>query len=495
MAMLQMQRIFIYALKKDRKPILELLQRRGVVEISDIIPEDNVFQKTDVSHAKSSFEKNISSAKEAVEIINRFTPEIKSKLSILNGRKEVSTEDYDAFKTKYETTVHIANHMIACNKVIAENKAEILKFETQAEMLTPWTSLDIPISFSGTKYTRSFIGTISREWTLEGIYEKLADYMPLGVDIISSSKEQTCIFVLCSKDKADSVYEVLRAIEFSHPSISSDKAPAEQLKDLDQQIMEACAEIDKAEKEIISLAPSREDLHFLQDYDKMRADKYEVIGQVVQSQNVFVVTGYIPEKDAKSLEDALNNKFVISMELEAPSEDEDVPILLNNNGFSQPLEGVLTGFSLPGKGETDPTMVMSLFYYLMFGLMLSDAGYGALMAGACAFALIKFKKTMENAMKNTLKMYLYCGISTIFWGIMFGSYFGDIVDVVSETFFGYKVTIAPLWFFPVNEPMRLLAFSMLLGLIHLLTGLAMKFFQLLKQKLYKDILYDVVTWF
>ena len=495
MAMLQMQRIFIYALKKDRKPILELLQRRGVVEISDIIPEDNVFHKTDVSHAKSSFEKSISSAKEAIEILNRFAPEIKTKLSILNGRKEVSTEDYDAFKTKYEQAVDIVNHIITCNKEIAENKAEILKFETQAEMLTPWTSLDIPISFPGTKYTKSFIGTISKEWTLEGIYEKLSDYLPINVDIISSSKEQTCIFVLCPKDKADSVYEALRAIEFSHPSISSDKAPALQLADLDQQIAKACAAIDKAEKEIISLAPSREDLHFLQDYDKMRADKYEVIGQVVQSQNVFVVSGYIPKKDATSLEDALNNEFVISMELEEPSDEEDVPVLLNNNGFSAPLEGVVKGFALPSKGETDPTMVMSLFYYILFGLMLSDAVYGAIMVAGCAFALIKARHTIEYTMKNTLKMYLFCGISTIFWGVMFGSYLGDIVDVVSETFFGNRLTIPPVWFFPVNEPMRMLTFAMTLGLIHLLTGLLMKFYQLLKQKDYKSILYDVVTWF
>jgi len=494
MAMLQMQRIFIYALKKDRKPILELLQRRGVVEISDIIPEDNVFHKTDVSHAKSSFDKSISSAKEAIDILNRFAPEIKAKLSILNGRKEISTEDYDTFKTKYEESIRIANHIIACNKEIAENKAEILKFDIQAEMLTPWTSLDIPISFSETKYTRSFIGTISKEWTLEGIYEKLADLLPLSVDIISSSKEQTCIFVLCTKDKADSVYEALRAIEFSHPSISSDKAPAQQLADLDQQIANACTAIDKAEKEIISLAPSREDLHFLQDYDKMRADKYEVIGQVVQSQNVFVISGYIPKKDAKSLEDALNNEFIISMELEEPSEEEDVPVLLKNNGFSAPLEGVVKGFALPSKGETDPTMVMSLFYYMLFGLMLSDAVYGAIMVAGCAYGLIKARHTMEYAMKNILKMYLFCGISTIFWGIMFGSYLGDIVDVVSETFFGNKITIPPVWFFPVNEPMRMLTFAMTLGLIHLLTGLLMKFYQLLKQKDYKSIIYDVVTW-
>ena len=41
MAVLQMQRISLCALKKDRKAILETLQRRGVVEISDVALEEN----------------------------------------------------------------------------------------------------------------------------------------------------------------------------------------------------------------------------------------------------------------------------------------------------------------------------------------------------------------------------------------------------------------------------------------------------------------------
>lgn len=495
MAMLQMQRIFIYALKKDRKLILELLQRRGVVEISDILPEDSVFQKTDVSVAWSGFEKNLVSTKEAVTILNSYSPEKKPMLSVLLGRSEVSIEVYDAFQDKYDDTVRITNRIIALSKEIAENKAEILKLQTQIEMLTPWTGLDIPMNFSGTKYTKSFIGTLPREWNLDAIYEKLADYTPLNVDIISSSKDQTCIFVLCTKDKADMVYDVLRENEFSNTGMTYNIAPAEQMQYLMDQISEAKVMITKAEDDIISYGTFRKDLLFLQDYVAMRAEKYQVIGQLIQSKNVFVMAGYIPEKDSKQIVDELNKQFELAVELESPSEDEDIPVLLQNNVFSKPLEGVLGGFSLPGKGEVDPTMVMSLFYYLLFGIMLSDAGYGLIMVFACAFGLIKFKKTLESPMKNTLRMYLYCGISTVFWGVMFGSYFGDLLDVVSETFFGNKITIPPLWFFPVNEPMRMLSFAMALGLIHLLTGLGMKFYQLLLQKDYKSILYDAVTWF
>ena len=62
-----MQRIYIYALKKDRKKILELLQRRGVIEIRSMLKEDSIFHKTDVQEAKEGFEKNIALVNNALE--------------------------------------------------------------------------------------------------------------------------------------------------------------------------------------------------------------------------------------------------------------------------------------------------------------------------------------------------------------------------------------------------------------------------------------------
>ena len=495
MAMLQMQRILICALKKDRKSIMELLQRRGVVEISDNYPEDSVFHKSDISAASNVLEKSISTAGEAIEILNSYSNEKKSVLSPLHGLKEVSLEDYRAFKEKHDLILHTAERVIALSKEIAETKAEILKLNTQIEILTPWIDLDIPISFSETKSTRVFIGTLPKQWTLEAIYEKLADFMPVNVDIISSSKNQTCIFVICRKENADSVFEALREQEFSLPGISYDLAPAEQLKELNNQIAKAEKAISGAVKEIEAFTEQKEDIKFLQDYNSMRLEKYEAIGHLLQSRNTFVMSGYIAKKYSGPLLAELNNSYLLEVEFDTPGEDEDVPVLLKNNAFSQPLEGIVNSYSPPRRDEVDPTMVMSLFYYLLFGLMLGDAGYGAIMVIACGFGLLKFGRRMERSMKNTLRMFFFCGLSTLFWGIVFSSYFGDIVDVVSENYFGHKLSIPPLWFLPLNEPMRLLTFSMTLGIIHLFTGLGLKLYMLLRQRNYKAIIYDVLLWY
>ena len=107
-------------------------------------------------------------------------------------------------------------------------------------------------------------------------------------------------------------------------------------------------------------------------------------------------------------------------------------------------------YAMPSKGDIDPSPVMAFFYYFLFGLMLSDAGYGLVMVIFSAIFLKKFK--LKESMKKTMKMFFFCGISTVFWGAMFGSWFGDIVSIINEQFLhGGKVNLA-IWFDPIKRP-------------------------------------------
>ena len=105
--------------------------------------------------------------------------------------------------------------------------------------------------------------------------------------------------------------------------------------------------------------------------------------------------------------------------------------------------------------------------------MLSDAGYGLLMVIGTTIALKKFK--LETSMKKTLTMFRNCGISTVFWGALFGSWFGDIVQVVSREFFGKEIGSIALWFEPLTDPVKLLLVSFGLGILHLFLGVAVAF--------------------
>lgn len=498
MSVLPMKRIMICALKKDRKQILELLQRQGAVEIDHAVQEDSVFQKTDMSSSRTAFEKNAVLARQALEVLENHAPEKKSMLSALEGRKDLSVEEYEAYVGQREDVMSAAQHLLALQKQIAENHANVPKLEAQMEALTPWLGFDLPLDFKGTKKTAAFIGTLPNSVSLEEIYTQLGEHAPetggIDVQVVSASDEQTCIFIICARPDAETVEEALRKMNFARPPLSN-VVPANQKKSLEESMRKLEAETEKLEAEIAAYADKREALKFIIDYFTMRAEKYDVLGGLVQSRRIFVLTGYIPEAEAPKLESLLNSRFELAVEFENPSDEEDVPVLLQNNGFAAPVESVVESYSLPSKGEYDPSMVVACFYYILFGLMLSDAAYGIIMVLGCGICLHKFKG-MEEGMKKTLKMFLYCGISTAFWGFMFGGFFGDAVNIIATTFFGRPdITLPAIWFEPVKEPMRMLVMSFAIGIIHLFTGLGVKVYTCVKNGQWKDAIYDAVFWY
>ncbi len=491
MAVLQMQRISICALKKDRKQILELLQRRGAVELTDLPLQDQVFGKPDTQEQKSLFEKAASTASQAVEVLNEYVPEKSSMFAMFEGRRAISAKEYDALCGKRDEISETASHLVSLSKKIAENRAELVKLQTQLDQLAPWAGLDVSMRFTGTRTTAAFIGSFAEPLTLEELYRRIAELAPevqaVNIDLISQSNEQTCIMAVVPRADAPALEEALRSMGFMRPPSPSKLPPSEQIGILSQQAKEAEVAVQSAQAEIASQAKARESLLFLSDYYTMRAERYQAIGCLSQSRSTFLLTGYIPKPDAAALEAALTSRFDLAVELEDPGEEEEVPCALRNNGFAEPVEGVLESYGLPLRSEIDPTPIMACFYYFLFGLMFSDFGYGALLCIGTGLVLLKFKN-IEPGLRKMVKMFFFCGISTAAWGIVFSSYFGDVVNVVSRTFLGHEVSIPPLWFLPLNDPMKLLVFSMAVGVVHLFTGLGIQLYLHIKHRDYKSAL-------
>lgn len=129
-------------------------------------------------------------------------------------------------------------------------------------------------------------------------------------------------------------------------------------------------------------------------------------------------------------------------------------------------------YALPGKHDIDPNAIMAFFYYCFFGMMFSDAGYGLIMFLATLFILLKCKP--EGQKRKTVMMYMYCGISTMFWGIMFGSFFGDIINIVRYDFIGLPKIRLYAWLDPQEQLMTTMLWCFLFGVVHLFVGVGIK---------------------
>lgn len=498
MAVLPMKRINILAMRQERKKILELLQRRGAVEINTPDLDLESFEKMDTSSARGIFEKNARALNEAVAVLDGLVKPEKGLPAALLGRTPIDVDRYEEIAARAPEVTKTALEINGLQKDITDGQAEILRLETQLAALQSWLGLDISMRTIGTESTSVFIGSFPRQLSESQLKEELARALPevdaLEAEIVSSEAQQTCVFILCLGRDGMQVEQALRSMGFTYPAAPSKRSPAERAETLKERIERARKGVEDAKAAIAAYKDRRQEMLFTADYYTMRADKYRVLGDLWQSPHVFQVTGYIPAEDAPRLEQELEGSFHAYVEVEDPAPEEDLPVKLKNRLLPRAVEGVVEGFSLPGKWEADPSSVMCIFYYVLFGMMLSDAAYGLLMVIGCGIVLWKFKN-IEPGLRRSMWMFLFCGISTAFWGVMFGSYFGDAPQVIARTFFNTELDLKPLWFAPLDQPMRLLLFSFLLGVVHLFTGLGVQFYQLARRRKFADAIYDVVFWY
>lgn len=496
MASLAMKRILICGLKSDRKAILEALQRLGTVEVQNFLEEDEVFKKNRMPISAAEFERGIHDAESAIDILTEFDGEKPGGLlSSFKGREVVDIDKFDNFKDEFLDVQGAVTNILKYYKDIAEKKAEILKCSQQIEMLEPWKALDISLDFKGTAQTSAFVGAIPKEIELSDIYEGIAAQTAaeVNVDLISKNKEQTCIMVITSKENGAEVSAALRALGFAYPSVSSELPPVEEKERLAKRIEQLEKLVYADEQSILEYDDKKPQIKFMRDYLTIREEKYMVINGLPQSEHAFVLTGYTPAKYLPKLEKMLKN-YDVAIEATDPEEGEDVPVLLSNNKFSESVQGVVESYALPLNNEVDPSFLISLFYFIFFGFMLSDAAIGCLIFVGALVLLLK-NKNMEIGLKRNVKLFMFGGLSAIIWGILFGSYFGDLIKVVSGEFFGHEIIVRPVWLDMQAHPMTVLALALGLGLIHIFTGMAVAAYQFLKQKDLQGFFFDVITWY
>lgn len=498
MAVLQMRKINLCAMKKNRKKILEFLQRKGCLEIQETDSEDSVFMKTNTATQISIFERNAALADNGLEVLDKYCPENQSMFAGLEGKKQIALEDYQKSIDNQQDIMNLVNKILQAQKNIEEKESALARCKEEIQSLTPWLLLDIPMNYPGTKKTGFFIGSISGTYNQEELTAKTEqlEEMPdsVYIQVISSDKYQTYVTVVFLRTEQEQTERALRNFSFNRAPLITSHIPDVSIKKREVAVLSIQNEIEAIRQELEVYAKQRAEIQQISDYYRVRADKYRVVGSVLQSKHTFFVTGFIPEKEIENLTKTLESRFTVSIDVEEPEENENVPVLLLNSKTAGAVEGVVTSFGYPTKHEIDPTAITAFFYYFFFGIMLSDAAYGLFMFLGCFWALKKYPN-MSDSMQKSLRMFKNCGISTLVWGILFGGYFGDAVTVIGNTFFDVDITIPAVWFAPIDEPMEMLIYCMIFGIVHLFVGLGIKGYMMLRQKDVTSFVCDVVFWY
>lgn len=490
---LKMQKLTLIGFLADKESILRDLMKKKCVQING--PE-NIQDYESIAQLAVP---GVAQTYELEQELTKFTSAIRAvapyeEKGSAFSKKEISDFSSMLDKEIYSEAASLRDEINSIVKQIAEQKNIISRSQLQITSLEPWTDLDLDLSVTQTKSTALLYLTTAADVNLEEFEAKLQEATPLCyVHKVSSSSELSCLLLIYHKDAQDAVMNVVKGFNTNRPDFASLKGnAAENISSLKNKIETCSKEAQRLTEQLKVAATSSKLLKKGFDMVTLQIDDQKVRENIFQTQSVFALTGWLTENDMDKVKKILD-KYPCYYTMVQPEEGDDPPIKLKNNKFVEPYEMITEMYSLPTPDGIDPTPVLTPFFILFFGMMLADAGYGLILFLLCFIGLKKLKPD-EGFLKNAMNIGVACGLSTIFWGVMYGGYFGNLVTQVTESWFGVTVTV-PAVFDPLNDPMSVMLLSLILGAIHLFAGMGVKIYMLAKRGHLLDGLMDIGLWY
>ena len=492
-----MNKISIIGLNSIKTELIKEVMELGVVEISSqdtklTDPEWISYVKKDGNEDEVlDLDAKISKISEVLNSLERYDT---SKKPLFSTRNSISSEKFRKSFEDDSTVTENANKVHELNKSYNELCSEENKTEAAILSLKPWIKYEIPLEMAETKYTSIFIGIVPIIADIKKLKSEMEQKTEkCFMDLIGSDKDQYYFSIICLKNEKEEVYDVLKQFGFSIVTFKELNGTAsENIMQYEINIKEISLKKENIEKNIKDVVSYKPEIQLFYDHLVIERDKSKILGNMLKTDTTFYTEGWIPEVSKENVRKILD-EFKCWYDIKQPDEGEQFPILMDNNSFIQPFETITELYSLPSSSNIDPTVFMAPFYAIFFGLMLADVGYGAIMSILCFWVLKKYKP--EGGLQKFLKVFFYCGISTAFWGIMFGSWFGDAIPAAAKLLFNSDFTIKPLWLNPMEEPMTLLLFSFIFGVIHLFTGMAVNAYMLIRDGKTMDAVFDIGFWY
>ena len=488
-----MKHLRLLGMESEREALLKAMQDMECVEISSIDGSEEAlksgFAKPD-DKALMSAQEASRAYRTALASLDRFAPE---KKGMFRKRQGVSRAAF--FSAESEENARTAAETINKDtRRLGEIESERTKNEALRATLAPWLTVDAPLGGADGALA-VFFGTAGLNVTDDAL-KALADSLDglLTWQQASSDRSLRYLLVMCHRSVKERALSALRDLGFSTVSFrgmtgtakENDKALAENLAALEKERQEI-------EQRIAGLGGKREALLEASDRAAIALRREEAKSRLVGTDKVFLLEGWLPADRCAALEKALK-PFTCAIETREPTEDEypQVPVQLKNNKLTRPLNMVTEMYSLPAYGTLDPNPLMAPFFILFYGIMMADMGYGLLMM--IASVIISKKYRPKGTSGELFSLLGLCGISTFIMGALTGGFFGDFLTQLVAIVSPGTVFALPKLFDPLDDLTMILIGSMALGMVQIVTGMAISLIEKCKRKKFLDAFFEEITW-
>ena len=494
MAISRMEKILIVTHHSEATELLETLQHHGICQILNA-------EKAMVTKDWPELHVAAKKPKETEDLVGRLSRSIDflkkhsiaktSMLDALAPRAVIDDTKYKQVISNRET-LGVLEQTEKCCETIEELESELEHATILLGTLLPWQNLATPLEeLNSLEQTSCITGLISDK-LFEDVKRK-ADELGVILETVGKTDHLYACLIVCLKEKTVDAQKMVRAADFENVSFESMTGTvAELIAPQREKILKISNQLAAEKEKAAKLSQQTTELGILYDHNNNLASREQTQAAVPATEQTIILEGWTRHRDYKRLEEIVAKFSASSVSTIETAEDEEVPVEIENRNFLRPFEVVTRLYGMPQYFEVDPTAFLAPFFALFFALCLTDAGYGLIIIGLCAFLI----KKMQGD-KKFMWMLLGCSVLTIGAGAMTGGWFGDGAQRLSSAF-GWtwlaEARESMMWFDPMVEPMIFFNLSLILGYIHIMVGLIIAFVHNLSGKRFVVAICDQLTW-
>ena len=458
-----MQKLRLFVHRDHASEVLRAIQKVGVVQFEAVTLEHALLHAKE----KEAFEFNHASSRLdlAVRFLTKFAPKKKGLRGMIEGDKvrTTGTKLYETVKSfDYKPVVDAAQNI---ERAISTAESRIEELEEERTLLMPWRAYIEPLVYPRTTQhtaTRFIITTDAAQHT--ALDEALAAHKR---PIHTIDVDPTHRILVCLTADLPNVEQCVREIGAEFVELPLRRGTIEEeLERIDRALTHAQEDIDREQAKARALTEHLPQLKILADYMLWQREKHDLSLRGRVSEHTIVFEGWCPTPDIPLLTERIENKTPhYALEPIEPQEHEVPPVEIRNKRIWKPFEAVTRLYGLPGHSELDPTAFLAGFFFLFFGLAITDFGYGLVLSTLLGYILLAYD--VPRSMKPLLTLMFLGGLSTMVVGLLFGGYFGISLAYMPEWLQALQQ------FDPITNPLPVFYLALGLGVVQIVAGLVL----------------------
>ena len=504
MGVARLKKAELYYHKSVHEQIAAALQETGACQIISS-SEENHRKPSDVEALISKTDEKLSDIRYLSRTLTQhYVDPVPALDRMLGERPEVTMPELEELSRKTDLKA-VCDKTRAVERESADVRQKLSEARLNASILSSLEFFPYPLSVitEGTKTLTGLVGTV-KPGNVDGLKAALGGFSRYKDDselVIApfNEKENTgdvYVALIYSRSIEEEIREVcakngLSVIDVPASFTGTSDEEKEKLTGVISALEAKESELDA---KIKSLADENiPTVQKLSDYYNSLSARYNGTAMSDETDTVMLTRFWLPAEKADEVRAKIE---AISPEIELtladPEPDEEPPSLLANTDTVRPFNILTELYSSPKYRGIDPTPLLAPFFWIFFGMCLGDAGYALVVFGAILFVFRKYKK-IAPGVKDFIKLFLFCSISTFIYGVISGSFFGNFIDSFLPPLVPLKNAL--MLVDPMTNPMQVLGISLLLGVIHLMFGLLISAYDKLRHGEIVDAVGANISWF